>query len=137
MPLTYEMVTKLHSVGFTFEQFEHLGLGTYAYEGVTYTLGGAWDGSPRSELDQRIAREGVWLPDEGDLARWLELTDHKFEIRYEDGYYRGTAEDEQENVFQGSGPDLLTCLYKMIFKICRDARGAVKPRCIPILKIEP
>ena len=138
MNLTYDMITNLHSVGFTFEQLEHLcspGM-TYYLDGNEYTIGGAWDGAPCSKDDQKIAREGTWLPNEGDLSRWLELTDHNMEIKYENSYYHGKATDEAGNVFEGGGADLLCCLYKVVYKICKQSKGTVKPKNIPILEIE-
>lgn len=138
MNLTYDMITKLKSVGFTFEQFEHLcspGM-TYYYEDNEYTIGGAWDSTPCSENDQKVAREGTWLPGEGDLARWLELTNHNIEIKYEDTYYHGKATDKMGNVFEGGGADLLCCLYKMIYKICKQSKGTVKPENILMLETE-
>lgn len=138
MNLTYHMVTKLRSVGFSFEQFEHMcsaGM-TYYYDGKEYTIGDMCDRTSPTELEEKITREGTWLPSEGDLARWLELTDHEFEIKYEDSYYHGKATDESGNVFEGGGGDLLCCLYKMIFKICRNSKGSVKPGSILILDIE-
>ena len=137
MNLTYNMMEKLRAVGFEFKQLEHMcspGM-TFFHDGCEYTVGGAWDGSECTAIAQKIAREGMWLPDEGDLARWLELTDHKMEIRYEDFYYYGKATDSFGNAFEGSGPDLLCCLYKMIYKICRKANGTVKPESILILDV--
>ena len=66
----------------------------------------------------------------------LELTNHNIEIKYEDIYYHGKATDEKGNVFEGGGPDLLCCLYKMIYKICKESKGTVKSECIPILEIK-
>ena len=138
MSLTYDMICKLHSVGFSFKQFEHLcspGM-TYYYEGNIYTIGGIWNGTPCTDSEQKIAREGVWLPQESDLARWLELTGHNMEIKYENSYYHGKATDAYGNISEGGGPDLQCCLYKMIYKICKKSKGAVKPEDIPILDIE-
>ena len=137
MCLTFYMITKLHSVGFEFEQFEHIcspGV-TYYYNDTEYTIGGMWDGTPCSELEQKIAREGTWLPTEGDLVRWLELTHHDIAIQYIDSYYHGKASDEYGNIFEGSGGDLLCCLYKIIYEICKR-KGTVKPEQILILDIE-
>ena len=132
------MVKKLRSVGFEFKQFEHMcgPCMTYYYNDETYTIGGAWDGKPRSKLEQKIAREGVWLPKEEDLMRWLELTDHSVVIKYVDRYYYGKAIDISGNVVEGSGPDLLCCMYKMIYKICRNSKGTITPADILILDLE-
>lgn len=138
MNLTYDMMTKLKSVGFTFEQFEHLcspGM-TYYCDGKEYTIGGTWDGAPCSENDQKVAREGTWLPEEGDLVRWLELTNHSIEIKYEDSYYQGKATDEADNAFVGGGADMLCCLNKIIYKICKKSNGTVKPKNIIMLEID-
>ena len=75
-------------------------------------------------------------PGEGDLARWLELTNHNIEIKYEDTYYHGKATDKMGNVFEGGGADLLCCLYKMIYKICKQSKGTVKPENILMLDVE-
>ena len=138
MNLTYDMMLKLQSVGFEFKQFEHEcspGM-VYYYDNKEYTIGGAWDGTSCSVHEQKIARDGIWLPNEGDLARWLELTNHDIEIKYFDSYYHGKATDELGNVFEGGGGDLLCCLYKMIYKVCKKSNGSIKPEKIIILEIE-
>ena len=138
MNLTIEMVTKLQSVGFEFEQLEHrCSPGkVYYYDNNVYTIGGVWDGTPCSEFEQIIAHNGVWLPEEGDLIRWLELTDHDIEIKYTKSYYNGKAVDTLGNVFEGGGGDLLCCLYKLIYKICKKSKGMIKPANILLLKCE-
>ena len=124
MSITKEMMEKLLSVGFRFEEFEgHLdGPGTvFFYNGVEHTLGGAWDGSPVSEEDKKIAREGLWLPDTDHLMLWLERSDVSVDISYssDDGYFHGTAKTKDGETFEGGGPDLQMCLYKLVFKVCR------------------
>ena len=124
MSITKEMMDKLLSVGFGFEELEgHLESpgNVFFYNGVEHTLGGAWDGSPVREEDQKIAREGLWLPDTDHLMLWLERRDVSVDISYssDEGYFHGTAKTEDGETFEGGGPDLQMCLYKLVFKVCR------------------
>ncbi len=118
------MMEKLLSVGFRFEDSEgHLESpgNVFFYNGVEHTIGGSWDGSPISEKDKIIARDGLWLPDTDQLMLWLEWHDISVNISYssEDRYYHGTAKTEDGETFKGGGPDLQMCLYKLVFKVCR------------------
>ena len=124
MSITKQMMDKLLSVGFRFEEFEeHLDSpgNVFFYNGTQHTLGGAWDGSPVREEDQKIAREGLWLPDTDHLMLWLERRDVSVDISYssDEGYFHGTAKTEDGETFEGGGPDLQMCLYKLVFKVCR------------------
>lgn len=118
------MMDKLLSVGFRFEEFEeHLDSpeNVFFYNGTEHTLGGAWDGSPVSEENKKIAREGLWLPDTDHLMLWLEWRDVSVDISYssDDGYFHGTSKTKDGEAFEGGGPDLQMCLYKLVFKVCR------------------
>ena len=124
MSITKQMMDKLLSVGFGFEELEgHLESpgNVFFYNGVEHTLGGAWDGSPVSEENKKIAREGFWLPDTDHLMLWLERRDVSVDISYssDEGYFHGTAKTEDGEAFEGGGPDLQMCLYKLVFKVCR------------------
>ena len=118
------MMKKLMSVGFRFEEFEgHLESPgeVFFYNGVEHTIGGAWYCSPISEKDKIIAREGLWLPDTDHLMLWLEWHDISVNISYssKDRYFHGEAKTEDGETFEGGGPDLQMCLYKLVFKVCR------------------
>ena len=124
MSITIEMMDKLLSVGFGFEEIEgplESPGNVFFYNGVEHTLGGAWDGSPVSEEDKKIAREGLWLPDTDHLMLWLERRDVSVDISYssDEGYFHGTAKTKDGEAFEGGGPDLQMCLYKLVFKVCR------------------
>ena len=124
MSITKEMMDKLLSVGFGFEELEgHLESpgNVFFYNGTEHTLGGAWDGSPVSEENKKIAREGFWLPDTDHLMLWLERRAVSVDISYssDEGYFHGTAKTEDGETFEGGGPDLQMCLYKLVFKVCR------------------
>lgn len=124
MSITKQMMDKLLSVGIRFEEFEENldGPGNvFFYNGVEHTLGGAWNGSPVREEDKKIAREGLWLPDTDHLMLWLERRDVSVDISYssDEGYFHGTAKTEDGEAFEGGGPDLQMCLYKLVFKVCR------------------
>lgn len=124
MSITKEMMEKLRSVGFKFEELEsnlgHSGEVFY-YNGVEHTIGGAWDGSEISEKDKIIARDGLWLPNTDHLMFWLEWRNVSVKISYnsEDRYFYGEAVTEDGNIFTGGGPDLQMCLYKLVFKVSR------------------
>jgi len=122
--LTVEMLNAIKKVGFSFEEYEHLCSPghVYFYDQTIYTIGGAWDDTPCTDKDKQIAQEGVWLPDEADLMLWLQRkVNYNISINYIDDqqYFYGKAENTDGLSFTGSGPTLLCCLYKRIFKICR------------------
>ena len=138
--LTLEMTEKLHSVGFSFPQFEHsCNIGkTFSFNGKEYIISGSGGRSSYYEYERLIAQNGIWLPEAGDLFKWLELTGHSITINYksEERYYYGEAENEAKQIFKGSGPDIECCLYKLIFKICRDSENVPVPDDIIILDID-
>ncbi len=125
MNLTIDMMLNLKKLGFTFEQFEHEcnpGM-VYHYDNCEYVIGGKCDENPCSHTDQIIAQKGQWLPDESHLMMWLQWRcDYNVTIEYiaDDRYFYGTAESADDELFKGSGPDLLCCLYKLILKICKN-----------------
>ena len=124
MSITKEMMEKLMSVGFRFEEFEgHLDSpgNVFFYNGVEHTIGGAWDGSPVGDEDKKIAREGLWLPDTDHLMLWLEWHDISVNISYssKDRYFHGDAKTEDGKIFEGGGSDLQMCLYKLVLKVSR------------------
>ncbi len=144
--LTLEMVQKLKSVGFSFhdvfkncsnsepvpfDKEHYCGQGmVYCFEGYDYVIGGKCEDSLMcfSEQDQKVAREGVWLPQEHDLIAWLQWkTDCDVSIDFvnAEGYFYGKATAKDGTVFTGSGPDLLCCLYKLTYKICRHLQKKV------------
>jgi hypothetical protein len=138
--LTLEMVEKLRSVGFSFPQLEHeCNRGkTYFLNGKEYIISGNSGGNSYYEYERMIAKIGVWLPDVGDLFKWLELTGHNVTISYksDERYYYGEAENAEKQTFKGSGPTIECCLYKIIYKICRDSDPAPVPEEILILDAE-
>ena len=140
MNSTRYTVDKLRAVGFAFPQLEHTcNVGNvYGYNGETYTIGGKWGNSSYTEQEKTIAKEGTWLPNEDDLMRWLELTHHSVQIHYsaDERYFHGTATNANGTVFVGSGPTLLCCLEKLIYKICKQSKTPVIPDTIEILEIE-
>lgn len=125
MNLTIDMMLNLRKNGFTFNEFENdcdPGMVFY-YNDCEYSIGGKWDGTPCSVLDQAIANNGVWLPDESDLMLWLQWKcNYNVVIKYvaSERYFYGTAEGDEGKIFKGSGPDLLCCLYKLVLKICKN-----------------
>lgn len=141
MYLTINMMRKLLLNGFSFKEFEHccnIGM-TFFYDNAEYTIGGHCNDSHQySRLDRIVASEGIWLPNEGDLMRWLQLTDHSVEITYSDtdNYFHSKAINQKGDVFEGGGADLLMALYKLVFKICKKSGGKIVPRDILILDIE-
>ena len=124
MNLTIDMMRSLKEVGFAFEEFEHScnpGM-VFFYNHSEYVIGGKCDGSPCSEFDKIVALEGTWLPDESQLMLWLQWKEsYDLLIKYidEDMYFYGEATNKAGEKICGSGPDLLCCFYKLIFKICR------------------
>ena len=124
MSLTIDEMMKLKEVGFKFEEFEHrCNPGrVFYYNQCEYTIGGTGDPTPCSEEDELVAKEGIWLPNEGDLMLWLDwYEDYDISINFvnETRYYYAEAKRNQEVIFKGSGPTLLCCLFKLVYKICR------------------
>ncbi|MBE6666284.1 MAG: hypothetical protein E7603_08725 [Ruminococcaceae bacterium] len=140
MNLTVYSVKKLREVGFEFKQFENdCNIGkVYDYDGNIYTVGGKWGHSSYTSEEMEISQKGSWLPDESDLMKWLQLTHHDVQIAYsnETHYFHGEAKNEKGEMFTGGGPDLLCCLEKMIYKICKKSAVVPVPDQIMILDIE-
>ena len=140
MNLTKYSVEKLRKAGFTFPQFENdCNIGNvYDDNGTVYTVGGKWSDSSYTSEDMEFSQKGIWLPDESDLMKWLQLTHHDVKIVYsnEECYFHGEATNEKGESFIGGGPDLLCCLEKMIYKICKKSAVAPVPDQIMILDIE-
>ncbi len=124
--LTVEMMDNLRKSGFAFPEMEkelcNLG-NVFYYEGTEHIIGGKCDGTPSSEQDIRIAKEGKWLPTADQLVLWLQWkVDKDITIKYnsEKMYFYSEIQDADGNTYTGSGPDLLCSLYKLILKICRN-----------------
>lgn len=129
--ITKEMLEKLEAVGFSMEWYKPYanGPGSVFYaDNERYTIGGRWDGTPLSEKDQEIAAKGIWLPRIHELLMWFDYNEISFKIEFsaENRYFYGTAVDKNGTTFNGSGPDFEVCLYKLIFKILKNGRKAVK-----------
>lgn len=140
MNLTIYSIKKLHEVGFEFKQFEHnYNIGNvYYYDGNIYTIGGKWGTSSNDLTDKEISEKGIWLPNESDLIKWLQLTHHNIQIVYvnDECYFHGKAMNKKGEIFTGGGPDILCCLEKIIYKICKNSSNPVVPDIIDVLEIE-
>lgn len=126
MTLTLDMMLNLKKHGFTFEQFEHdcnVGM-SFFLDHCEQVIGGKCDGTTQySKNDLTLSQKGQWLPDESHLMLWLQWQQNfNITIRYiaNEQYFYAIAQNTKDETFQGSGPDLLCCLYKLVLKICKN-----------------
>ena len=129
--LTVDTIRKMKSVGFRFPEYEHeYNMGrTYYYDGCEYTIGDNWTEDCSLDM-KRIAEIGEWLPDEGQLTEWLQRNMFDFTIKWsdKDQYFHCDATDMLTKTnYSAGGGDLLNCLAKVIYKICKSAQRDLIP----------
>ena len=133
MNLTIDMMLNLKKYGFSFEEFEHdcnPGL-VYYFDNCEHIIGGKCDESPCTNEDQYIAEKGTWLPNASHLMLWLQWKqncDVSIQYTAENRYFYGKVIISENVEINGSGPDLLCCLYKCVLKICKYEHSQKVPK---------
>lgn len=110
---------ELKRSGFTYKYYEnpsHYEKGmAFLYNGKEWVYGGKV--YEKTDCLPVEVREGIWLPDESYLLRWLEENDFTFLIKY-DTLYRVKATDEITKVqYRANGANLSQALAYLITKI--------------------
>lgn len=112
---------ELKKSGFTYKYYEnpsHYEKGmAFLYKGKEWIYG-----EKVIEKNKQFpveVQEGIWLPDESYLLRWLEENDFTFFIKY-DSLYRVEATDEiTQAQYRAKGANLSQALAYLITKICK------------------
>ena len=137
--LTIDMLRKLKSVGFCFPQYEHecnIGM-TYYFDGNEYTIGGNWNEDVADDM-ACISKHGQWLPDEQQLMEWLQKNKFDMTIKWcdENQYFYCNAVDTlTKQEYSAGGIDILNCLAKLIYKICKAMQRELIPSDNLVLEI--
>lgn len=138
--ISIEMVQKLRSVGFSFEECEHfLNLGSMFYfDGCEYCIGGNAL-AEFTDRDKEIASTGIWLPTDEDLLEWLKLVgfDVYIALKADTRLFDVKAIDqENQRQYRAGHSDLSIALAKLIYKICKSGTRPYIPEHINRLKID-
>lgn len=137
--ITESMMKKLLSVGFRYPDYEHR-VDTnmlYSYLGINYCIGGWWD-QEYTDIDQKVAQEGLWLPAGDQLLDWLAQNEFDIRIDYssENRYYHVFATDTiNATQYTGGGLLLSYALQKVIYKICKSNLRSYVPQSRLALEI--
>lgn len=112
---------ELKKSGFTYKFYEnpsHYEKGmAFFYKGKEWVYGGKV--IEQNKQFPVEVQEGIWLPDESYLLRWLEENDFTFFIKY-DSLYRVEAIDEiTQAQYRANGANLSQALAYLITKICK------------------
>lgn len=112
---------ELKKSGFTYKYYEnpsHYEKGmAFLYKGKEWVYGGKVI-EKNNQLPVEV-QEGIWLPDESYLLRWLAENDFTFFIKY-DSLYRVEATDEiTQAQYRAKGANLSQALAYLITKICK------------------
>ncbi len=110
---------ELKKSGFTYKYYEnpaHYEKGmAFLYKGKEWVYGGKV--IEKNKQFPVEVQEGIWLPDESYLLRWLEENDFTFFIKY-DSLYRVEATDEiTQAQYRANGANLSQALAYLITKI--------------------
>lgn len=115
---------ELKKSGFTYKFYEnpsHYEKGmAFFYKGKEWVYGGKV--IEQNKQFPVEVQEGIWLPDESYLLRWLEENDFTFFIKY-DSLYRVEAIDEiTQAQYRANGANLSQALAYLITKIYKKGQ---------------
>lgn len=115
---------ELKKSGFTYKYYEnpsHYEKGmAFFYKGKEWVYGGKV--IEQNKQFPVEVQEGIWLPDESYLLRWLEENDFTFFIKY-DSLYRVEAIDEiTQAQYRANGANLSQALAYLITKIYKKGQ---------------
>ena len=121
MNITIIEAKELYSLGFSYRHYQmniHKGM-VYYYEEAEWVIGGNVD-AELSQLDKKIAQEGIWLPSEMHLVEWLVDNGFVFSIVNIDSFFEMKCKDSFTGTdYYSKVPTLDLALETVIKKILK------------------
>ncbi|MCX7570495.1 hypothetical protein OS242_11030 [Tumebacillus sp. DT12] len=95
----------------------------FEYQNSIWVVGGRILPSGNILCDEKIYKEGTWIPSLPDLITWVEDHDCKFETSYCGLSYKVTVTDSSAINYKGSGSTLEFAMFHVIKKILEKYGG--------------
>jgi len=125
MSLTKTEADRLFKLGFKRQDFadEVYPQDIFDFQNSTWVVGGRLLPSGTLLCDEKIYKEGTWIPSFSDLISWLEESDCTFTIGYGGLGYKIEVIDSKNKKYWGSGGTLEFALYKVILLVLEEYEG--------------
>ena len=88
MNISIMVAQELYDLGFSYRHYkEHISKGmVYYYDNNEWVIGGNAN-EPITDFQEKIVKNGIWLPSENHLIEWLLDNDFTFSIVNNDGFF--------------------------------------------------
>lgn len=125
MSLTKTEAEKLFNLGFKRPSFADLVYpqDIFEFQSSTWVVGGRILPSGTLLCDEKIYKEGSWIPSLSDLLSWLEENECTFTMVFSGNGYKIEVYDNKNKKYKGKGGTLEFALYKVILGILEEYGG--------------
>ncbi len=108
----------------------------FEYEGMTWVVGGRILPSGPLLCDEKIYKEGQWIPTLADLMAWLEENDCNFSMTYTGIGYKVEASDYNGKKYKTKGATPDYALFNAVVKILVEFGGNPVNRSYEVIEAE-
>lgn len=136
MSLSKEEADQLFTLGFKRAEYsdEVYPHDVFEYQNSIWVAGGRILPSGDILCDEKIYKEGTWIPGLPDLITWIEDNDCKFETSYCGLSYKVTVTDRNATSYKGSGSTLEFAMFLAIKKVLEKYGGNPVSKPYVVLK---
>ncbi|MED4732206.1 hypothetical protein P9597_29620 [Aneurinibacillus migulanus] len=138
MSLSRKEAEKLFQLGFKRAAYadEVYPQDTFEYEDATWIIGGKILPSGTLLCDEKIYKEGKWIPSLADLISWLEDNDCIYSLTYTGLTYKTEASDNLGRNYKSKGATPEYALFNTIVKILKEYGGNPVNKSYEIIEAE-
>ncbi|MDH6353515.1 MULTISPECIES: hypothetical protein [Brevibacillus] len=138
MSLSKAEAERLFNLGFKRPEFtdEVYPQDIFDYQNSTWIVGGRLLPSGTPLCDEKIYKEGTWIPSLADLISWLEESDCTFTMSYGGLGYKIEVTDGNKKKYKGKGGTLEFALLKVILQVLEQYGGSPVAKNYQVIEAE-
>ncbi|TGV28974.1 hypothetical protein EN829_041940 [Mesorhizobium sp. M00.F.Ca.ET.186.01.1.1] len=138
MSLTKTEAQKLCNLGFKRLDYadEVYPQDIFEFQNSTWVVGGRLLPSGNPLCDEKIYKEGTWIPTVSDLICWLEENECLFSMVYSGLGYKIEVTDGKNKKYKGKGGTLEFALYKVIMQVLEEYKGNLVSKDYQVIEAE-
>lgn len=108
----------------------------YEYKNTTWVIGGRIVPETTLLCEEEVYSQGIWVPSTDDLITWLEDTNCKFIISYDNSIYRIEVVTNENHKFKEKGYSVEWSLFKVICKILKAFGGPPMQKEYKVIEVD-
>ncbi|MEI5908512.1 hypothetical protein WAK64_15805 [Bacillus spongiae] len=108
----------------------------YEYDKSTWIVGGRTVPSTKVLCDEKMYRQGTWIPSITDLLEWFDENECTFTMTYNDLSYKIEALDINEQYYKGKGISAEFGLLNVIIQILTKYGGSPVTKTYTVIEAE-